>query len=76
MPTDPMAPRPEDEGEAKRWYVTHRIDEQVKYYRKGQEKNEVLASRPWWVALLAGLGRCCSAQSGLTRRLSRRGSAR
>jgi SMODS and SLOG-associating 2TM effector domain 1/SMODS and SLOG-associating 2TM effector domain 3 len=55
MPTDPMAPRPEDEGAAKRWYVTHRIDEQVKYYRKGQEKNEVLASRLWWIAFLAGL---------------------
>jgi len=50
MPVDPMAPGPEDEGAAKGWYVTHRIDEQIGYYRKGQEKNEALASQLWWVA--------------------------
>ncbi|WP_294533370.1 SLATT domain-containing protein [uncultured Rhodoblastus sp.] len=55
MPSDPMAPRPEDEDAAKCWYVTHRIDEQIEYYRKGQEKNEALARRLWWVAFLAGL---------------------
>lgn len=51
-PADPMAP---DESAAKAWYVTNRIDEQIEYYRKGQEKNEALATQLWWVAFLAGL---------------------
>jgi hypothetical protein len=39
----------------KDWYLTGRIEDQIKYYRGASEKNRKAVNQLWWIAFAAGL---------------------
>jgi hypothetical protein len=57
---DNPVPDSGDEGEpplpmTKDWYLSGRIQDQVKYYREARARNQAISSQLWWVAFAAGL---------------------
>ncbi len=39
----------------KDWYLSSRVQDQIKYYRDARARNQAVANQLWWVAFAAGL---------------------